>query len=196
MRVPSVHQPNSWKLAAIEDPGQVLRTDERRSRQLLPLGPNRVGMGFSQQLGLRLCELPVRPILPHLHQELKLAQLDLLFEETEAGLLPHIERLVDGLAGLQKISGRTGFDFLQRPQTIANVVVLGSLSAALRRARIGHPVQFLKQPEPLHFVSPARLLKRPEFRQELCELRVVEPEKFLPLNHRVAVEKLLHFTRR
>ena len=144
-------------------------------------------------------ELPVRPVLTHLHQQLKLPQLNLLFEETEASLLPHVQRLVDRVARFQKIGSRTRFDVLQRPQPIANVVVVGQLvgatlcNATLRSARVGHAVEFLKQPEPLHFVAAPRFLERSEFREELRELCVVETKKFLPLNNSVAVEQLLHF---
>jgi len=117
------------------------------------------------------------------------ALLHLRLEDAEAGLLPHVEHLIDGVVGLADVGVRLLLEIAQLFHPLLHLRLV-------RLLRQCQPAQILQDPVAILLRLAAHVLERLELNQELRELIVADLQRVLRLEQRVGVEHAPHFGRR
>src|SRR5690349_11867836 len=149
-----------WRLNAIRGIEATPRTRGEESDRLL-----------RSCAGRRLGLVPEAIALAGTHQQVDLATLHLLLEQTESGLLPQVERLIDAFKRLADLGPEASVKIVQRLELIPQRIVLPW--------RLGEAPQFLQHPAALHLTAAARLLQRFDARKKFWELLVAQLQRLL-----------------
>src|SRR5262245_34062384 len=140
----------------------------------------------------RLTLLHAVRILTRAHQQIDFLALDLLFEDAEPALLPHVQHLVERAVSASQVLRESCVVLLEPDDPILDRRLVTRLAPWIWS---GQALQFHEQTGALLLVTATGVLQCLQTGHDLRELLIGESERVLDLNEQVAVEDSLNLGR-